>query len=67
MAEGSSAELAKLTKIFIKIRDKRSELTTKYKEEDEKLRTQQDKIRMALLDHCKEHDVESVRTSEGLF
>jgi phage pi2 protein 07 len=67
MTEGSSAELAKLTKIFIKIRSKRSELTAGYKERDEELRSQQDKIKQALLDHCKEHDVESVRTSEGLF
>tara|TARA_R100001594_G_scaffold6939_3_gene19245 strand:- start:3189 stop:3590 length:402 start_codon:yes stop_codon:yes gene_type:complete len=67
MTEGSSAELAKLTKVFIKIRNKRSELSAKYKEEDEKLRNQQDKIKHALLGHCKEHDVESVRTSEGLF
>ena len=31
------------------------------------MQEQQDLIKKALLDHCKEHEVESVRTSAGLF
>ena len=57
----------KLTKAYIKIRDKRSELSAKYKEEDGALADQQDKIKRALLDYCKEHGVDSVRTPAGLF
>ena len=53
--------------MYIKIRDKRAELSAKFKEEDDILKGQQDKIKNALLEHCKEHNVESVRTSEGLF
>ena len=67
MSEGNGTELAKLTRVFLKIKEKRSMLSAEFKETDEDLRSQQDKIKHALLDHCKEHDVESVRTSEGLF
>ena len=62
-----SGELDKLTKVYLKIKAKRSELSAKFKDEDGDLQAQQDVIKRALLDHCKEHDVESVRTSEGLF
>ena len=57
----------KLVKAYTKIRDKRSELTSKYKEEEGKLREQQDKVKLALLGYCKEHEVDSVRTASGLF
>lgn len=60
-------ELETLTKVFLKIKNKRSELSVEFKEKDDDLKSQQDKIKQALLDHCKKHNVESVRTSEGLF
>lgn len=60
-------QLETLTKVFLKIKNKRSELSAAFKEEDDELKSQQDKIKQALLDHCKKHNVESVRTSEGLF
>lgn len=59
--------LEKLTKVYLKIKARRNELSAEFKEEDGELRKQQDAIKQALLDHCKEHDVESVRTSAGLF
>lgn len=63
----AAVSVEKLTRVYIKIRDKRAELSANFKTEDDKLKEQQDKIKRALLDHCKEHNVESVRTSEGLF
>ena len=63
----TAVSVAKLTRVYIKIRDKRAELSANFKTEDDKLKEQQDRIKRALLDHCKEHNVESVRTSEGLF
>ena len=62
-----TVSVEKLTKAYIKIRDKRSELSAKYKEEDGALADQQDKIKRALLDYGKEHGVDSVRTPAGLF
>jgi len=67
MGDGNGVELEKLTKVFLKIKARRSELSTEFKEQDDNLKIQQDTIKKALLDHCKEHNVESVRTSEGLF
>lgn len=65
MAEQPSID--KLTRVYLKIRDKRRELATEFKEADKKLEVQMDQIKAVLLDHCKEHNVDSVRTSEGLF
>jgi hypothetical protein len=62
-----AVSIDKLVKAYTKIRDKRSELTSKYKEEEGKLREQQDRVKLALLEYCKEHEVDSVRTASGLF
>lgn len=67
MSEHNGIAVEKLTKAYLKIRAKRSEISAKYKEEDDALVSQLDKIKQALLDYCKEQGVESVRTSEGLF
>ena len=57
----------KLTKTFLKIRAKRSFLSAEFKKEDDKLQQQQDRIKQAMLDHCERHNVQSVKSSEGLF
>jgi hypothetical protein len=67
MENDMTVSVEKLVKTYAKIRDKRSELSAKYKEEEGKLREQQDKVKLALLSYCKEHEVDSVRTASGLF
>lgn len=57
----------KLTRTYIRIRDKRAKISAAFKEEDDTLKAQQDKVKRALLDYCKDQNVESVRTGEGLF
>jgi hypothetical protein len=57
----------KLTRVYIKIRDARAELATKFKDEDAALTDQLDTVKRALLDYCAEHGVESARTTEGIF
>jgi|TARA_B100000963_G_C22447603_1_gene589544 hypothetical protein len=57
----------KLAKTYLRIRAERSMLSAKYKEEDGNLIRQMDTVKQAMLDHCEAHNVESVRTSEGLF
>ena len=59
--------LEKLTKVYLKIRDKRTELKAQFEAEDEKLSKQLDEVKRALLDYCKSHNVDSVRTPAGLF
>ena len=56
----------KLVGAYTKIREKRAEISAKFKEEDGSLAEQQDKIKRALLDYCKDQGVDSVRTASGL-
>ena len=63
----SDATAEKMTSAYIKIRAERSELSAKFKAEDDKLVRQQDVLKRALLDYCENHGLESVRTSAGLF
>ena len=57
----------KLTKVYLKIRDKRAELTAQFEAEDAKLEAQLAQVKRALLDYCKSQNVDSVRTSAGVF
>lgn len=65
--ENSGGLPEKLTRVFIKIRDRRSELKAEFDAEDNKLKDQQEKIKAALLDFCKDNNVESVKTNAGTF
>lgn len=56
----------KLTRVYIKMRDAKSKLAAEYKEKDEDITSQMDQVKAALLDYCREHNVESVRTASGL-
>lgn len=56
-----------LTKTYIRIRDKRAELKAEFDAQDKELQVKLDKVKQALLEYCKEHSVESVRTNHGLF
>lgn len=62
-----SVSVERLTKAYLKIKAKRSELSAEFKKADEELSSQQDRIKKALLDYCKDQNVESVKTAEGTF
>ena len=57
----------KLTRVYLKIRDKKAQLSSDFKRQEEDLNQKLDKVKAALLDYCKEQGLESVKTSEGLF
>lgn len=57
----------KLTRVFLKIRDKRAEIKAAFDVEDKKLIAQQDKVKAALLDFCKINGLDSVKTPAGTF
>lgn len=63
----SDIPIEKLTRAYLKIRTRRSELKAEFTEQDDNLKLQQEKIKQALLKHCEDTGAESVRTSEGLF
>jgi hypothetical protein len=58
--------IEKLTRVFIKMRDAKAQLAAEFKEKEAALTSQMDQVKAALLDYCKEHEVESVRTASGL-
>ena len=57
----------KLTRVYLKIRDKKAQLSSDFKRQEEDLNQKLDTVKAALLDYCKEQGLESVKTSEGLF
>ena len=56
---------SKLSSIYLKIRDARSELKAKYEEDDKKLEEQIDVIEAKLLEICKATDADSIKTQAG--
>lgn len=57
----------KLVKVYLKMRDAHTAMLHEFQEKENAIKEQMAKVKAALLEHCKEHNVESVRTSEGLF
>lgn len=57
----------KLTEVYLKIKARREQLSRDFRKQDDDLKEKQEKIKRALLNHCKENGVESVRTSAGTF
>ena len=57
----------KLVKIYIKMREKHAEMSHEFKDKESALKTQMEKVKAALLEFCKENEIDSVRTAEGLF
>lgn len=60
------SQVDRLTQVYIKIRDKRAQIAAEFKEKDDKLKSQLDSVKSALLDYCNEQGVKSVRTGHGL-
>ena len=57
----------KLVRVYLKMKAKHDEIRVAYETEEKKLKGQMDKVKSALLAFCKEQNVDSVRTGEGLF
>lgn len=55
----------KLVKVYIKMRDARSQLKVKFEEEDAAIKAQMDVIESTLLDTCKKAGADSIRTAAG--
>lgn len=66
-AEKPEIPLEKLVKVYLKMNQARTELKAKWEAEDKTLKEKMDAIKASLLEHCKQHEVESVRTTEGTF
>lgn len=60
-------DLDRLVSVYIKIRDKKNELQTTFKNQEEEFNLKLKAIELALLNHCKDNGIESVRTESGTF
>ena len=65
--ETAKVPVEKLVKVYLKMKAKHDEARIAYEDEEKKLKAQMDKVKAALLVYCKEQNIESVRTEEGLF
>lgn len=63
---GVEIPLEKLTRIYIKMRDKKSEVTHEMEERVKKIEEDMQTIKRAILQHMKDTGVESLRTSAGI-
>ena len=66
-AEAPALPPEKLVRVYLKMKAKHDEMRVAYETEEKKLKSQMDKVKSALLGFCKEQNVDSVRTGEGLF
>lgn len=57
----------KLVRVYLKMNAKMSEIKAAFDAEEKALKENMVKVKSALLAYCKEQNVESVRTTEGLF
>lgn len=67
MEEQEPLSVEKLTRVYLKIRDAKAELSAEFKAREAELNSQLDSVKGALLTYCKDHGVDSVRTAAGLF
>lgn len=65
--ETNTPSVEKLTRVYIKIRDAKAALASKYKDEDEALTEQLDAVKRELLSYCADNGIESMRTAAGIF
>jgi hypothetical protein len=63
--DDNSLSAGKLSQVYLKIRDARTELKAQYEEEDKKLEAQIDVIEAKLLEICKTTDADSIKTQAG--
>ena len=61
----TSMDLAKLTSIYIKIRDKRADNKRMFEAEDNDLKEQAEVLEAQMLDVCKDMNADSIRTPHG--
>ena len=57
----------KLTRVYIKMRERRSQLKAAFTKEDDQLKAKQAQVASALLEFCKTNDIKSSKTGAGTF
>ncbi len=65
--ETDKVPVEKLVRVYLKMNATLTEMRHAYEAQEKTLKEKMATVKGALLEHCKEHNVDSVRTSEGLF
>lgn len=65
--ETTEVPVEKLVKVYLKMNAALAEKRKAYEKEETELKDQMAKVKTRLLTYCKDQNVESVRTNEGLF
>jgi hypothetical protein len=67
MAENQNLSVEKLVRVYLKMNVALTDIRRAFEEQEKALKEQMAAVKTALLAHCKEHSVDSVKTAEGLF
>lgn len=67
MATADSISVDRIVSAYIKVRDKKNEVTRELKEREAEYDQKLDTLKAALLEHCEEVGAETVRTKAGTF
>ena len=65
--ETDKVPVEKLVRVYLKMNATLTEMRHAYEAQEKVLKEKMATVKGALLEHCKAHNVDSVRTSEGLF
>jgi hypothetical protein len=64
---GGSVPPEKLVKAYLKMRDARDNLIKEQEAALQEVEDSMKRVKLALLEYCKEHNIESARTTAGMF
>lgn len=67
MSENQNPSVEKLVRVYLKMNVALTDIRHAFEEKEKALKEQMAAVKAALLAHCKEHNVDSVKTAEGLF
>ena len=67
MSDEQAVPVEKLVKVYLKMNARLGEMQATYDAEEKALKAQMSQVKTILLNYCKVQNVESVKTTEGLF
>lgn len=67
MSDEQAVPVEKLVKVYLKMNARLGEMRATYDAEEKALKAQMVQVKALLLNYCKVQNVESVKTTEGLF
>ena len=67
MSDEQAVPVEKLVKVYLKMNARLGEMRATYDAEEKALKAQMSQVKTILLNYCKVQNVESVKTTEGLF